>query len=73
MRTTVLAESRRGGKTAVIERLNLEDGKAYRVTVSQRYTSLGKAQSAFLDEAPPTVREKLSKQIKVVNESKLML
>jgi hypothetical protein len=73
MSTTILAESRRGGKAVLIERLNGEFGYEYRVTVSERFRSLTKAREAFLASAPPSMAETLSRQIADNNKSSLML
>lgn len=73
MSTIVLAESRRNGKTAIIERLDGDFGYTYRVTICQRYSALKSAREAFLASAPPSMAETLSKQIADNNKSSLML
>lgn len=72
MSTTILAESRRGGKVAVIERINDDYGYMYRVVVSERFRALSKAQEAFLAAAPRSMSETLSKQIADNNKSSSM-
>ena len=73
MTATILAESRRGGKTVIIERLNGESGHEYRVTISERFHSLPKAREAFLASTPPSMAETLSRQIAENNKSSLTL
>lgn len=71
MSTIILAESRRNGKSALIERLDGDFGYEYRVTVSERFRALSKAEEAFLSVAPPGARERLAKQIADNNKSSL--
>ena len=50
--TTILAESRRGKKVVLLERGRGDNGREYRVSVYNRFSSLAKAQAAFLSEVP---------------------
>ena len=63
MKTIVLAESRRGEKTVLIEKLKGEWSPEYLVTVARRFSDLPAAQEAFLAETPPTLEATLIAQI----------
>lgn len=63
MTTTILAESRRGKKVVLIERGHGEYGIEYRVSVFLRFSSLAKAQAAFLAEVPPSAAEHYKAEI----------
>lgn len=67
MTSTILAEYRRGKKTVLLERVNVEFGSDYRVTLCRRFSSLDKAKEAFFAETPATAREQLEKQLKDSN------
>lgn len=72
MSTTILAESRRGGKVAVIERINDDSGYMYRVAVSERFRALSKAQEAFLAAVPQTQKDHFANLISENTKQKNM-
>lgn len=63
MTSTILAESRRGDKVVLIERAGGEASRDYRVSVFLRFSSLAKAQAAFLAELPPSAAEHYKAEI----------
>lgn len=73
LNAVVLAESRRGSKTVLIERIKSKIGDhQYRVTVCRRFPTLAKARDAFLSETPPSMAAMLTKQIADSSNSSLM-
>ena len=64
MKTTIIAEYRRGGKTVLLEKLHsATDENRYRVTLVTRNPSMTKAAELFLSHIPDGAKDNLTKQI----------
>lgn len=59
----IIAEYRGREKTVLLERVEGEWEDAYRTTTSRRFSSLSKAQAAFLSELPKGSKELYEKRI----------
>lgn len=64
MKTTIISEYKRGGKTVLLEKLHsVTDDDRYRVTIVTRNSSLTKATELFLSQIPSGAKGTLTKQI----------
>lgn len=64
MKTTIIAEYRRGGKTVLLEKLHsVTDDNRYRVTLITRNPSMTKAAELFLSHVPDGSKDNLTKLI----------
>lgn len=63
MITTVYAESRRGSKSVLLERIRDVEENPYRLTIVYRFPTLAKAQDAMLSNTPPSHKDNILKQI----------
>lgn len=64
MKTTIIAEYRRGGKTVLLEKIYSDaTDDRYRVTLVTRNPSFTKAAELFLSHIPDGAKDNLTKQI----------
>ena len=63
MIATVIAESRRGNTTVLLEKLQGTGEAAFRLTIAKRFPTLTKAQAELLDNIPKSHHQTVIQQI----------